>query len=399
MKKVLMILPHMVGGGAERVASLLVNDFSENGIDATVVLTADSSDDVVRCDLKEEIPLVLLQETMKAETTAEKMKYLPAKVFSKVTCRVLEKMKKPVPANIAYLSFVWQNHREIKSIRNMLLDNPDMTVVAFLQPAIPMTVLAARGLPNKVIVSERCDPNRLMGKRYGRPFIETYYGRADAAVFQTEDAKAVYPACVGEKGTVIFNPIKDDLPEPYIGERNHTITTFCRISEQKNLPMLIEAFHLLHRDYPNYKLRIIGDAPNTEGKRVVEEVNRLIAKYRLEDVVEQLPFSANVHEEVLKDAMYVNTSDYEGISNAMLEAMAIGLPVVCTDCPIGGAKATIEDGVNGLLVPVGDAQATYLAMKRVIEDEELAKTLSINASKLRDKLSLEHIAKKWMELL
>ena len=106
-----------------------------------------------------------------------------------------------------------------------------------------------------------------------------------------------------------------------------------------------------------------------------------------------------MHEDIIEDFMYVNSSDYEGISNAMLEAMAIGMPVVCTDCPIGGAHATIQHEVNGMLVPVGDARAMYLAMKQIIEDEELAQRIACNAAKLRETLSLENIAKQWMELL
>ena len=115
--------------------------------------------------------------------------------------------------------------------------------------------------------------------------------------------------------------------------------------------------------------------------------------------VEFLPFSVNVHEKIIKDAMYVNSSDYEGMSNAMLEAMAIGMPVVCTDCPIGGASSIIKNHVNGMLVPVSDSKALYQAMKMIIENQELEKQISVNASKIRQELSLTNIAEMWMELI
>lgn len=83
----------------------------------------------------------------------------------------------------------------------------------------------------------------------------------------------------------------------------------------------------------------------------------------------------------------------------MLEAMAIGMPVVCTDCPIGGAKATITDGENGLLAPIQNAEALANAMNRVIEDIELADKLSHNSSQIRNELSLDKITEKWMQLL
>jgi len=399
MKKVMMVMPHMVGGGAERVAALLVNYFSDHGLDAEFVLTADRAGEVVRCDLKEEISLRLLREELGEETAVEKLRYFPAKIASKIVCRVFEKLHKPVPAYWAYLSLLWQHHREIKTLRNAMLENPEMTVVSFLQPAIPVVLLAGRGLPNRIIISERCDSKRLMKKRYGKEFIKKYYPRANEAVFQTEDARDGYPEVIAQKGRVIPNPIKENLPLPYTGERKCNITTFCRISEQKNLMLLVDAFHMLHQDYPEYILRIIGDAPNDEGKRVVDELTARIEQLEIKEAVHLLPFSGTVHEEILQDCMYVNSSDYEGMSNAMLEAMAIGMPVVCTDCPIGGARAIIRDGENGLLVPVGDPEAMYRAMKRIIEDKELARRLSVNAAELRETLSLESIAERWMELL
>ena len=398
-KKVVMVMPHMVGGVAERVAAQIMNKLNERGYDTRFVLTSAKKNEVVRSDLNEKTQLILLTEEMKAETAGQKLTHLPARAYSTIFGKLYEKQNKYVPASIGKATIEWQYHREITWLRNYLKQNPDMTVIVFLQPSIPMVLLAAQGLPNKVIISERADPNRLMKKRYGKPFIEKYYTRADAAVFQTEDAKSVYPEAVSKKGTVIFNPLKDNLPQPYHGERNKDITTFCRISNQKNLPLLVEAFSQVHSKHPEYTLRIIGDAPNEEGREVLQAIDQQLDKLNLNESVKLEPFMKNVHEAVIKDAMYANSSDYEGISNAMLEAMAIGMPVVCTDCPIGGAKATINDGENGLLVPIQNAEALASAMNRMIEDNELADKLSHNASQIREELSLDKITEKWMQLL
>ena len=395
----LMVISMMIGGGAERVASLLMNEFQRNGHEVKVVLTSTNADEVVRTDLNKDIPLDILREHIKERIFLDKLTYGLMKFCSSLFCKLFELFKKPVPSFGAYASFVSQYHGEIQQLREMMKENPELIVISFLQPSIPMVVLAAKGLPNRIIISERGNPERLMKKRYGEKFIQKYYSQISAAVFQTREAQETYPVNVREKGVVISNPIKSDLPETFNGEKNKNITTFCRISLQKNLPMLIEAYSILHKEYPEYKLRIIGDALNEEGQEVQRKIQEQIKQLELEDVVEILPFSANVHEDIIEDFMYVNSSDYEGISNAMLEAMAIGMPVVCTDCPIGGAHATIQNEVNGLLVPVGDAQAMYLAMKQIIEDEELAQRLSSNAAKLRETLSLENIAKQWMELL
>ena len=399
-KKVLLILPHMVGGGAERVAALLMNSFAANGCRTEMVLTSDRKDEVVRHELDDNTELTLLPEILPKDSAIEKIKYgVLLKIIAQVFCNLFELFRLPVPADFAKASLYVQYHREIAWLRDKLRQEPDCAVIAFLQPAIPIALLASRRLPNNVIFSERGDPYRLMEKRYGRKFIEKYYRRADAAVFQTTYARDAFPAHIAEKGVVIPNPIRTGLPEPWHGERDKTVSTFCRISAQKNLPLLVEAFAGFRRECPHYRLRIIGDAPNEEGRAVMEALTRQIADLSLEDAVEFVPFRQDVHDLIRKDAMYVNSSDYEGISNAMLEAMAIGLPCVCTDCPVGGARATIRNRENGLLVPVGDPEAMSCAMQRLANDPALAETLSENAAALREELSLEKIAKRWMELL
>lgn len=394
-----MVMPGMLGGGAERVAAQLLNEFQRNGCKCEFLLTSMSAENAVNTDLDKSIPLTSLKDNKFRVSAITKVFYAVLFLYATVFCKLFEKAHKNVPAHFAYVSFVSQHYKEIRQLRQYLKNNPDATIITFLQPTIPLVLLASRGLPNKVIFSERGDPKRLMKHRYGEKFIRKYYNRANAVVFQTEDAKNTYPENISKKGVVISNPIKSDLPEAYHGERNKNITTFCRISAQKNLPILLEAFNKLQKEHPGYTLRIIGDVLNDEGKAVEKQMKSYIEENNLTASVVFEPFNANVHQTVIKDAMYVNSSDYEGISNAMLEAMAIGMPVVCTDCPIGGARATIKDGENGLLVSVGDADAIYLAMKKVIEDDKFAKRLSLGAEKIRDELSLEKIAKKWMGLL
>jgi glycosyltransferase involved in cell wall biosynthesis len=112
-----------------------------------------------------------------------------------------------------------------------------------------------------------------------------------------------------------------------------------------------------------------------------------------------LPPRADVLDVVKDCAMFVSSSDYEGLSNSMLEAMAIGLPCVCTDCLGGGARELIKDGENGLLVPTKDAKALAEAMCSMVDDKELSKRCSDNASKIREELSAEYIADKWHEYI
>lgn len=395
-KRVLMLIPNMVGGGAERVAAELMNEFYKSGYDVAFMLTSTERKNLIDRDLDRNIPLILMKEQ---NLNNDSFGYKFLRLFSSLLCRIFELFGLAVPARIAYLSFISQYSGEIKYLRNYLKNNPDTSVISFSQPANPMIMIASRGLENKIIFSERADPVRLMKKRFGRKFIEKYYSRADRAVFQTSDAKNTYPENIAEKGVVIFNPISPNLPEPYDGERSKNITTFCRISRQKNLPLLIDAFKNVHEDYPDYKLRIIGSPQNADDESVFEDIKKQISDLSLEEFVIFEPFSKDVHSLIIKDEVYVNSSDYEGMSNAMLEAMAIGLPCVCTDCPIGGANAVIKDGENGLLVKLGDSRELSKAIKKVISDKSFAEKLSANGRKIRDELKIENISKQWMELV
>ena len=131
----------------------------------------------------------------------------------------------------------------------------------------------------------------------------------------------------------------------------------------------------------------------------IEQVKKHAKESICPDRIVFLPQSLHIHDDVLRDGMFVSSSDYEGMSNSMLEAMAIGLPTICTDCPAGGARAVIKDHENGILTPVGDVQALAAAMVEVADDPELAKKLSENGVKVREQLSTEKIVNQWIELI
>lgn len=120
---------------------------------------------------------------------------------------------------------------------------------------------------------------------------------------------------------------------------------------------------------------------------------------RLDDCVSVYPFVDNIHEKVLKASMFVLSSDYEGLSNSMLEAMAIGLPSVVTDCPCGGAAMVIRDGVNGMLVPVGDANAMYMKMRELINHPQTAASISREAVAIRETLNARKITEEWIQVI
>jgi len=267
------------------------------------------------------------------------------------------------------------------------------TVLSFTNPSILLVGMCSPFIKNKIVFSERNDPDRSPTKKRFRIVRDMVYRRADVCVFQTEDARAHFCKKVQSKGIIIPNPVNDDLPEPYNGERRKTIVAVCRLNQQKNIPMTIHAFNKLIVDYPDYTLEIYGRG------ELEKDLQDLINRLDLQEKVFLMGFSHQVYEKLRDAAVYVSSSNYEGISNSMLEALGMGVPTVCTDCPCGGARTYIVDGENGLLVPVGNVDALYYAIKKILDDMNFAKKLSINASKIREELPVKKIAEQWTDIL
>jgi len=163
------------------------------------------------------------------------------------------------------------------------------------------------------------------------------------------------------------------------------------LNHKKNLKLLIDAFIQLHKEFPEYKLNIYGDgAAKNEIKNYIKEQN-------MDQHIILYDFIQNIHEEIVDNAMFVSSSDYEGISNSMLEAMAMGLPVVVTNCPCGGAKMFVKNNENGILVDVRDKEALYEGMKKIITDNIFAEKISNEAIKIKEELNSDKISKKWIE--
>ena len=279
------------------------------------------------------------------------------------------------------------------NLRRYLHKHRQATVIAFLNPTIRILGMIMPFVENRLVFSERCDPYHSPKNRYLRIVRNELFKKADICVFQTHGAKEYFSKYVQNKSVVIPNPINPCLLEPYKGSRDKRIVAACQLIPQKNLPMLITAFSMLHKDHPDYKLYIYGRGP------LREELIDLSNKLGVSEHVCFPGFVKNINEIMNKAAMYVSSSNYEGISNSMLEALGLGVPTICTDCPIGGAREMIEDGVNGILVPVGDHKALYQAMKTIIEDSELSNKLSAEAIKIRNKYPARIIAEEWLKII
>ncbi len=278
-------------------------------------------------------------------------------------------------------------------LRKIFKQNKEATIISFEYFVNMQTILASLFLDNKVIVSERNDPSRHGNKFFMNMLRNILYKNTDILVCQTKDAKDYFPNKIQRKSVIIPNPIMSDLPDRYIGERKKVIVTFCRIEKQKNLKLMIDAFYLLNQDYPEYTLSIYGDGGEKEALiNYTKEIG-------LSNQVNFYGFTKNIHSKIIDKAMFVSSSNYEGISNSMIEALGIGLPSVLTDCPCGGARMMVKDNENGILVKVGDTNALYKGMKKIISDKDFADKLSKNAEKIKITLAQDKICKEWMRLI
>lgn len=283
--------------------------------------------------------------------------------------------------------------QEVNQVISALKKQPDATVIAFIVASIFISGVASIFVKNRIIVSERnnpleCPPGKLQQKLRNWAF-----SRADCCVFQTDDAKKMFSPKIQRKGVIIPNPVNGNLPWPYKGKRRKAIVAACRLHPQKNLPMLIQAFRKFHERYPEYLLEIYGQGDERE------KLERLVETLGINKYVIMPGFADDIYKKMWDAAMYASSSDYEGISNSMLEALCMGVPAVVTDCPVGGSKMVIQNNINGILVPVGDVEAMTVAMEKIVKDQAFADSLSVEAAKIREKMPLNVIADKWLEII
>ena len=230
----------------------------------------------------------------------------------------------------------------------------------------------------RTVLSERMAPSVTLSNPIKRFHRTNIYRKASYMVFQTEDAQSFFSIDIQKKSQIIGNPLNSNLPLPYHGVREKRIVGIGRLENQKNFRLLIEAFSIAHKIYPDYTLEIYGRGS------LQTALEQQIMDLGLSGAVKLKDFSKTIHQDIIKSAIYVSSSNFEGVSNAMLEALAIGLPSICTDCPDGGARMYIKPYENGLLVPVNDTESLSNAIIELLSKPELSEKFSSNSIKIND---------------
>ena len=166
-----------------------------------------------------------------------------------------------------------------------------------------------------------------------------------------------------------------------------------RLEPQKNHRLLIESFALITEKNNEYKLIIYGEGS------LRDELVELTRQLNIEEKVSFPGYCSDTAEILSTAKIFVLSSDFEGMPNALAEAMSMGISCVATDCGGGGAKQLIDDGVNGILVPCGDKVALAQALETLIIDEDFAYQIGLAAREIRNTLSAHAIYNVWENLL
>lgn len=262
-------------------------------------------------------------------------------------------------------------------------------VIAFMLEIYCLTLTALIGIKVPIISSERVDPH-FFGKAKG--FLRwLLLRRTTHLVVQTRQIKSFFSEKLQRKTTIIPNPVTEKVYEILPSEKEKKLIAVGRLAYQKNYTMLLDVMKNIIPDFPDYHLFIYGEGP----ERDVYE--REIAEKGLKEFVFMPGKTEHILEEMNSSDIFVMTSDFEGMSNAMLEAICIGLPVVTTN--VSGAKDLIEDGINGYIVEKGDTDGFTYALRKLLSNENLRiKMGNANRNKAQD-FKINKIVDQWESLI
>ena len=300
-------------------------------------------------------------------------------------------------ADIRYKNAIKSNYDYVAFSRSAVKQFKPDVIVGFKQLANFCAAVVGKLECIPAIISERADPFRAYkGAGFTTRIKLWFINHADGGVFQTEQAATFYGEKLRKNSVVIPNPIftKGDLPTVNYQNLPKTIVSLGRLSnEQKRLDIMLDAFAAFLKFHPDYILKIYGNGVD-EGL-----VKQWIQEKGLIDCVKMMGVSTNSMADMSREGIFFITSDYEGISNSLLEAMACGMPVVSTDHTPGGARLLINDGENGLLAPMGDVDALCRALRLYADDSSLAERCGRNARKVLERFSPDNMLDKWETFL
>lgn len=312
-------------------------------------------------------------------------------VFTYMPCDV-----KVLPKSIRWIRQDFEHagfYARYKAYRQIVREYAPDCSISFLLDANVLNILACLNMSTKSVVCERNDPYK--PRYYKLKLVKPLFRFADGAVFQLEKVKEYY-SMIKSPTAVIPNPVAGNpcCPLKPFPEREDIIVTLGRLDLfQKRQDILLEAFHMFRKVYPHFKLVIYGNGKDRPA------IEKMIARLYLQENVILADVTDTPYEAMKNVKFFVLTSDFEGIPNALIEAMSIGLPCISTDCSPGGASLLIEDKVNGFLIPRNAPEILCERMLYIMNNQDQMDRIENNAKKITEKFSESNIISKWSNYL
>lgn len=346
-KKIIYTIGQMGNGGAERVISLLANANSKENEVTIIALFSDRID----YKLDKNISFIFID---------------------------VNKIKNPIHRFFKRILLI---RKTIKKV------SPDI-IISFLSIINIYILLSMIFTKYKIILCERNDPNHEPKGDFKKKLRNFLYNarKNNYFVFQTHYAQKYFGKNVQKKSTIIYNPVKRNLP--VVEKKANIITCVARLTEDKNIPLLINAFSKICFEY-DCQLQIFG-----RGNLHNDLVN-MVNALGIENKVSFKGFKSNVHEYMKYSKVFVLPSNYEGMSNALIEAMAMGIPSISTDSPAYGAREIMHNNVNGYLIECNNEEQLINCMISLLKDNEKWNMISKNAYKIRYTLDEDKIVAQW----
>lgn len=286
---------------------------------------------------------------------------------------------------------IWRRIRKLRGIFKAL--QPDL-ILSFLGKNNVMAIQSAQGLGIPVVVSVRSNPSREYADRFLHRQMLRLFPKAAGVVLQTKQEFDYFPENIRKRAVLLPNSLNPDfMRQPYEGPRRKEIVSVGRLDENKNEEMLLRAFAQTAESHPDWTVRLYGDGESRP------ELEKLAQQLHLEKRIFFEGWVGGIADRIQDAGIYVLTSRQEGMPNALLEAMALGIPAIAADCPCGGPADLITDGTNGFLVPVDDYNALAGKLAVLMDDPALAQRIGRAGSRVRELYDPARINARWKSYL
>jgi glycosyltransferase involved in cell wall biosynthesis len=393
-KCVTLVIAHLGAGGAQRVAATAANALVERGIEVHLVKVFNDPADAYTVDSR--VHRYSLGAPMRSPRTQQNSfrEMLFAFTRSVLESEFLERAK-AIPfirRPAGTVGFALELRRRSQGLRRRLRAIRPDAVLSFLTQTNILTLLAVRGLPIRVVISERNDPARQQHNLRVVLLRNLLYRRSDMVTANSTGAVESLASIVPrEKLALLPNPL-------CLSDRGATVTfeaptfiTVTRLVAQKGIDVLLKAAAIAFAKLPEWRLAIIGDGP------LGEELQVLARDLGIASRVDWLGYLDDPIPYLRAAQFFVLTSRFEGSPNALIEAMACGLASVVSDASPGPLELIGDDA--GLIVPVDDDEATAAAIMTLANDGGLRARLGKAAIKRTEIYQVDRAMRVWLDLL